>query len=262
MPKELDDEQWWSETESPKAWMSVRDADLYEALLHRLGQLRGDEILRVIEWGAGRSTLWYSDYLERLGVPFSWLSIEHDKTFFKDNYGPIIERRPNITIATDDERELDAIRALLGTPGNVAVVLYDKGEVRPDRAGRLADRSVDLDAYVSLPTRLGLECDLAVVDGRKRRRCVLEAATLLSPAGYVILHDAWRTYYHCACKSFRSGRRFGDEWWIGANNDTTFEDILPWHAFERHAIVDESLATRTVYDDCASKGRFDHGSAH
>ena len=82
---------------------------------------------------------------------------------------------------------------------------------------------------------------LAVIDGRKRRRCLLESARLLSPTGYAILHDAWRSYYHCAFNSFRSGRRFGDEWWIGSNIDTTFEDVLPRHAFERHAIVEESL---------------------
>ena len=50
----------------------------------------------------------------------------------------------------------------------------------------------------------------------------------------VVLHDAWRKHYRCAFASYRSGRRFGDEWWIGAHRDTDFADVLPWHAFERH----------------------------
>jgi hypothetical protein len=241
MPNEYQDNQWWSETESPKAWMSVRDADLYEALIHRIGQLRADDTLRVIEWGAGRSTLWYSKYIERLGIPFSWLSLEHNKTFFEERHGQILKCRPNAIMISEHEYAPDKIRALLSRPGVTVVVLYDVGEVRPDRQGRIEDRAVDLDAYVSLPARVGLECDLAVIDGRKRRRCLLESARLLSPTGYAILHDAWRSYYHCAFNSFRSGRRFGDEWWIGSNIDTTFEDVLPRHAFERHAIVEESL---------------------
>jgi len=95
-----------------------------------------------------------------------------------------------------------------------------------------------MDAYVNLPARNAIVCDLAIVDGRKRRRCVLEGAKLIGQTGYVVLHDAWRPHYQCAWKEFKSGRRFGDEWWIGANHETNFEDVLPWYAFGRHATLD------------------------
>lgn len=231
---------WWSETESPKAWMSVRDADLYEALLHRLSRRRLGATLRVIEWGAGKSTLWYTEFLERLGVEYSWVALEHNKAFFEEHCAPKLATRPNASVVTETATGLDELRALTSKPG-VHVVLYDAGDVRPDRSGREADRLVDLDDYVSLPARLGLTCDLAVIDGRKRRRCTLEAAKRVAPGGYVIVHDAWRVHYQCAFDAFASGRRFGDEWWIGAHQVTDFADILPWHALERHAVAPEAM---------------------
>lgn len=240
----MDERFWWSETESPKAWMSVRDADLYEALLHRLSELRKGRPLRVIEWGAGKSTLWYTGYLDRLGVPYTWLSLEHNEEFFEKNCAPALRKRQNATVTAESNHGPDELRKLLDHPGTV-VVLYSAGEVRPDLPGREEDRAVDLDDYVSLPTRLDFTCDLAVIDGRKRRRCCLEAARLVGPDGYVIMHDAWRTHYHSAFGAFTSGRRFGDEWFIGTQKSTTFEDVLPWHALERHALVDAPVTGST-----------------
>ncbi|MFI1196803.1 hypothetical protein ACH4T9_26590 [Micromonospora sp. NPDC020750] len=225
-------EKWWSETESPKAWMSVRDADLYEALLHRVAELRAGEPLRVVEWGAGRSTLWYTSFLAALGVPYRWLALEHHGQFFQESLAPQLNQRPD-AVAVDHD-DADTIRALLAANNTVAVG-FGAGDLRPFLPGREADRHADLDAYVSLPRRLGLEWDMVVIDGRKRRRCVLEALDLLNPAGFVLLHDAWRTHYQCAWSEWTSGRRFGDEWWIGSRADTDFTDVLPWHAFERHA---------------------------
>ncbi|HEY7593403.1 MAG TPA: hypothetical protein VH969_09645 [Actinophytocola sp.] len=237
MANDIPDTQWWSETESPKAWMSVRDADLYEALLHRLAVHRAGQTLRVVEWGAGKSTLWYTAYLDRLGVPYSWLALEHNKSFFDERCAAELRSRDNTAVVTESEVDFAELRARAGRPG-VLAVLYDAGNVRPDLPGREADREVDLDAYVSLPARLGITCDLAVVDGRKRRRCVLEASRLIGPHGYAILHDAWRTHYQCAFTSFTTGRRFGDEWWIGTQRATRFEEVLPWHALERHALAE------------------------
>lgn len=217
--------------------MSVRDADLYEALLHRLAHLRNGESLRVVEWGAGKSTLWYTGYLDRLGVPYTWFALEHNKEFFEQNCAAALRKRPNATIAEAGSRGLSEFRTLLDRQG-VVVVIYDAGDVRPDLPGRETDRTVDLDDYVSLPAQVGFECDLAVVDGRKRRRCYLEASRLIGEHGYAIIHDSWRTHYQCSFAAFTSGRRFGDEWFIGTQKNTTFEEVLPWHALERHALVD------------------------
>lgn len=226
------DDRWWTETESPKAWMSVRDADLYETLLHRLAERKAGTPLAVVEWGTGRSTLWYTRFLEALRAPYRWLAIEHDHLYFESAIAPELSQRSNATIVRGNNLPADAASQVLDAHGVFAVV-FDAGPLFPFRAGHEPDRNVDLDDYVALPAHLGFECDLAVIDGRKRRRCALEAGRLIRDGGYVILHDAWRQHYQCAFSSFSSGRRFGDEWWIGSNAPTNFGDVLPWHAFER-----------------------------
>src|SRR5437588_359109 len=104
--------------------MSVRDADLYEALLHRLAHLRNGEPLRVVEWGAGKSTLWYTGYLDRLGVPYTWFALEHNKEFFEQNCAPVLRERPNATIIEAGSRGPGEFGALLDRQG-VVVVIYD-----------------------------------------------------------------------------------------------------------------------------------------
>ena len=74
-----------------------------------------------------------------------------------------------------------------------------------------------------------------MVDGRKRRRCLLEASALLSDSGIVVLHDAWRTYYQCALETYPFARHIGDELWVGARRDPDLGSILPQHAFEEQA---------------------------
>jgi hypothetical protein len=253
IPRVDHDVGWWSETESPKAWMSVRDADLYEALLHRLVSLRGGEPLRVIEWGTGRSTLWFTRFLDDLGAPYRWLAIEHHREYFDSSVAPELASRPGAVVAHAEKLNGADIEGFL-TGSGILAVSYDGGELFPGGEGRERDRLALLDDYVSLPARLGFSCDLAVVDGRKRRRCVLEAAGLVGRRGHVILHDAWRPYYQCAWSAFRSGRRFGDEWWIGSNRKTDFTGILPWHAFTGHA--DEfplrTAGVRTAWSRAAS----------
>lgn len=226
-------DRWWSETESPKAWMSVRDADLYEALLHRLASRQPSLPLNVVEWGAGRSTLWYTRFLETLGVQYNWLTLEHDRGYFEREIGKELGLCLHSTIVRSEQLQLEAARLKLQSGGMLAVV-FNSGKLLPFLAGHERDRNAALDDYVELPARLRFECDLAVIDGRKRRRCMLEAAQILRKGGYAILHDAWRRHYQCAWNAFRSGRRFGDEWWIGSLAETDFCDVLPWHAFERH----------------------------
>ncbi|MCO5998407.1 hypothetical protein [Actinoallomurus rhizosphaericola] len=214
--------------------MSVRDADLYEELLHRLASLRDGEPLRVVEWGTGRSTLWYTRFLDHLGVPYQWLAIEHHREYFDSSVAPELAARHR-AVVTHAEKLAEADTGKFFGDGGILAVGYDFGELLPWVPGREKDRLAPLDDYISLPARLGFACDLAIVDGRKRRRCVLQAADLIGRHGYVILHDAWRIHYQSAWPAFRSGRRFGDEWWIGANRATDFSDVLPWYSFLEHA---------------------------
>ncbi len=116
----------------------------------------------------------------------------------------------------------------------VTAYLFDGGIVRPDLAEHEADRHINLDAYVDLPTRLDTRFDVVMIDGRKRRRCLGVAQNVLAEGGIVLLHDAWRAHYRCGMDAYAVGRRFGDEWWIGSLKPTDFASMLPSHAFERH----------------------------
>jgi hypothetical protein len=224
-------EEWMSWTESEKAWMSIRDADLLELLLvshaRRLGRA-----IHVLEWGAGRSTLWYSALLDRQELLDSWLTIEHNREFFMQQLAPQFDSHPGrrYLLAEDllelkRQLELDA-----GSP--LAAVVFNSGDLRPYESERAADRVVNLDDYVRFPSLLGRTFDLVLIDGRKRRRCLLEASQLLSEQGVTVLHDGWRTYYECAFHAYASGTHIGDELWAGAQHPLELSELLPAHAFE------------------------------
>jgi hypothetical protein len=221
------------ERTSPKAWMTARDADLYEELLRSLARRRSSAAVRVVEWGIGRSTLWYPGVLDTLSVPYFWLALDHDWAFFETEILGRLGGRSN-TLVVKGAEVASRLRTVTGHSRGVCAVVYEAGELWPSVEGRERDREADLDAYIELPARLGGTYDLAVVDGRKRRRCLLEAARILSVDGYAMLHDAWRRHYQCAWNAFRSGRRCGDEWWIGSRAETDFSDVLPSDAFHDH----------------------------
>lgn len=213
--------------------MSVRDADLLEGLLHRLAtRVAYRPEISVIEWGAGRSTLWYPDYLRRLGVRVTWTSIEHDRAFVESTFTPEVSVERGVTVIRSEDLASpeEAVRV-----GKTVVVAGARGQLFPSSPGREHDRLADLDAYVGLGARMRHRFDVAIVDGRKRRRCLIEAERLVGTHGYVVLHDAWRTHYQCAWAAYTSGSRIGDELWVGSPRMTDFRDVLPWHAFERHA---------------------------
>lgn len=237
-------EDWMSWEESEKAWMSVRDADLLELLLvahcERLGRPA-----RVLEWGAGRSTLHYSRVLEEHNALGRWLSLEHNRQFFTESVAPELAQRASASylLAEDLTGASPTGAPPVGAVGagpkadaaRVCAVIFDAGDLRPYDEDRLGDREADLDAYVKLPASLGERFDAVLVDGRKRRRCLLEASRLLTDDGIVILHDAWRKYYQCAWGAFAFSTRAGDMLWIGAQRDPRLNSILPAHAFENHA---------------------------
>jgi hypothetical protein len=225
--------EWMSWTESEKAWMSVRDADLLEVLLLSHARRVGRPI-HVLEWGAGRSTLWYSALLDTRGLLGSWLAIEHNRGFFMQQLAPEFDPHPGRRYwLVEDPLELGS--QLERDPGSLlAAAVFDGGDLRPFETGRLADRIVDLDDYVRLPSLLERRFDLVIVDGRKRRRCLLEAAQLLSAQGVTVLHDAWRTHYQCAFPAYASGTHIGDELWAGAQHPLELRAMLPAHAFETY----------------------------
>jgi hypothetical protein len=206
--------------------MTPSDGDLLEEILLQLATHRRGP-LRVLEWGSGLSTLHYPAWLIERNRPVAWLSIEHHREFFRAALEPALRTSGARIVWSEDIPTSRSVwqRSHVG----VTAVVFDKGPINPlDRSPtRYEDRAKDLDDYVSFPSQCDLRFDLVLVDGRKRRRCVLAAASLLDASGVVLLHDAQRPYYHCALSTFPSSRRIGDELWIGAVESMSFEDVVP-----------------------------------
>jgi hypothetical protein len=214
--------------------MSPRDADLLELITAGVAR-KVQEPVQVLEWGTGQSTLWLSHLLSRLGIQYVWITLEYDCEFFTNRIAPRLAERDDVITLVGEEayQYMPYLRDPL-ISGMVAIV-YDVGALYPWWFGYEAHRRVDLDNYVSLPSILHRRYDLIVIDGRKRRRCLLEASRILSRRGVVVLDDAWRINYSRAFEAFSWYTRIGDALWIGANEAQSILELpLPFHAFTEH----------------------------
>lgn len=164
-------------------------AHVEHLLLGRCQARQGtDRPVRVYEWGSGGSTYHFASLLQHAEVPYTWWSVEYNKRWWECVY--------------------EATRHLSG----VSVRLHDVGN------DRLKQRRTDMDAYVDdifEYREYGTKFDLVLVDGRKRRRCLLNASQVLAPGGVVVLHDASRKYYHCAFDAYKSGLFLDPDLWVG-----------------------------------------------
>lgn len=162
--------------------------------------------LRILEWGSGGSTVYFTQFLREHSIPYEWTSIEYNKSWFE---------RVSGEVATDP---------------NTKLVLFDSGNnnvLQPDNT---------MDEYVHYPKTLKMKFDFILVDGRKRRRCLLIAKEIVSPHGFVFLHDAQRAYYHSAFEEYPRGRFVAGRLWMGLiskpNPLTWFFDV-PRTAYEQ-----------------------------
>lgn len=162
-----------------KPWMSEKDIfELEKALLN----LKKDH-LDVLEWGSGGSTKHFSEFLTSKSISYSWVSIEYNKKW--------AEKITQLRIP------------------NCNIILFDVGN------DTLKQRNTNMDEYVNYPKTLNKKFDFILVDGRKRRRCLIEAKDILKENGLVALHDAQRTYYHCAFKYFSNASFLSKTLWAG-----------------------------------------------
>ncbi|RIK34638.1 MAG: hypothetical protein DCC52_00020 [Chloroflexi bacterium] len=217
----LDDSKW-----SHKAWMSQIDAELLERIVTHQAYAAARSF-DALEWGSGKSTLYFTARLEQLAIPSTWLSIEYDRAFFHRELEAQFRARPNTRIILINGT--GQTETHLTDKGEscveLTVVVFDKGQVQPFLSDHVADRFVDMDDYVAYPETLGRSFDFVLVDGRKRRRCVIAAAALLKERGIAVLHDAYREHYQCAFSGYASQRMVGEILWVGSQARTNF---LEW----------------------------------
>jgi len=168
-----------------KPLMQKKEIKIIEKQLFLLGKQNGK--IDILEWGSGGSTVYFSKFLEDNNIEYTWTSIEYNRNW----YGKVFD--------------------LIKECKNTQVVLFDVGN------DNLRQRNIEMNEYVDYPKTLNKRFDFILVDGRKRRRCLVEAKDLLSINGVVYLHDAQRKYYHCVLKNYPNSLFVGPFLWRGKN---------------------------------------------
>lgn len=127
-----------------------------------------DRPVKVLEWGSGESTRYFS---RLLGPGSSWLAVEHQYGWF---------------------RHVQASISGLGGC-SVAVVHVPPGReyVEGEDDGDVATFS----AYIQAPQRFHESYEFILVDGRARVACLAKGWEMLDPQGFMVLHDAQRPEY-------------------------------------------------------------------
>lgn len=149
--------------------------------------------LRIFEWGMGLSTIYYPAYLRSLGRDVDWYAVDNSREWYE-----WVRQRAR-TLALDDTVHL----ACMEFPPFWMVPGYAAGQPIGLNAYPQAESVL---RYLSHPRTLGGSFDVMLIDGRFRRRCLLEARAAVSHDGLVLLHDAHRTHYHPALSVYPSGR--------------------------------------------------------
>lgn len=150
------------------------------------------ERLRVFEWGMGTSTVYYPAYLRSLGIEFDWYAVDNSREWYE-----WVRRRVRRTALEDKVHlacmEFPSFWMLPGYSVEPSICLNTYPQVEP------------ITRYIAQPRMLGGSFDVILIDGRFRRRCLLEARTAVAPDGLVLLHDAYRKHYHQALSVYPSG---------------------------------------------------------
>ncbi|MCC7162603.1 MAG: hypothetical protein IT331_08920 [Anaerolineae bacterium] len=204
--------------------MSVTDADLVEKILLRQAE-RASGTLNILEWGSGKSTIYFTTLLEKRRRPFNWVTLEYDRLYFETTFLGHLMNRDRVFVEYVDANSRVTVLER-GEPTRIHAAVFDKGKLTPFDPNHADDRLANMDDYVGFPANLNLTFDFVLVDGRHRRRCLLEAAKFLKPQGIAILHDAYREHYRCALGAFRSRRAIGDILAIAAQFETDFDDLI------------------------------------
>lgn len=123
---------------------------------------------KALEWGSGRSTIYFSRYLPAGGT---WISIEHQASWHATVSGMLEQQRvTNVSLH-------------LIPPNTEYIEGGDDGNFTSFRD------------YIIYPAKLSKQYDFILVDGRARVECMAVGWNLLAENGIMVLHDAQRVEY-------------------------------------------------------------------
>lgn len=169
-----------------RPWMRYREIDVIREVLYNLRPMS------CLEWGAGRSTLYFPPMLP---TGSSWTAIEHDEAWARE---------------IRDSQPAPEVKVHHVPPNRFPWTDENKDGARED----LVD-------YVEFPRRFA-PYDFILIDGRARVPCIEEAFELVRPNGIVLLHDSNRSSYHRAFRPYakqvllRGPLRKGGGIWLGS----------------------------------------------
>jgi len=173
-------------------------------IFKRAFQLYAGKNLRVFEWGAGYSTVYYSRYLISIGADFEWQSIDNSRKWQEHITSLVTRYRLNDRV----HLHLSEFPAFWELPG----WSWEKKKAPEEVC------SPEATEYVEYPKRLAgtKGFDVIIVDGRFRRRCLRIAAKVLAPGGVVLLHDAQKPHYHDSLSIYEFGHFFDTSRMLGS----------------------------------------------
>ena len=145
--------------------------------------------IRVFEWGSGRSTIYYANFLRSVGRDFDWQSMDNSREWSQRGQEKIKRAQLGDWVHVYCS-EFPAFWQIPGYAHDNVVLPNPWSD------------SENVAEYVDFPKSLGYQFDVIIVDGRFRRRCLLAAKEVLAPNGILILHDAQREHYHSSLSSY------------------------------------------------------------
>lgn len=161
-------------------------------VLKRVFSSLGQGTVRVFEWGMGESTLYYPAYLRAIGRRFEWHTIDHSRFWYER-----VRRRVH-----QEGLESQVRQHCVEFPDPS---MFARGPTKRRPCWHEYPNKAPVMRYIEYPKALGLRFDVMFVDGRFRRRCVLQAREVVDAHGVVMLHDAAQRNYHQAFSAYPFG---------------------------------------------------------
>lgn len=149
-----------------KPYMRPLEVEIITSIIQNL------KPMKVLEWGSGYSTLYFSKLIPEDAV---WISIEHNVKW-ADKVGSFINNRK--------------VKLICVKPNNIPWG-------GPGRDGTYQD----FKDYVDEGRKFA-PYDFILVDGRARADCLTFAYDILNEKGVIVLHDAQRDHYHNSLKKY------------------------------------------------------------